>query len=174
MNQCSTRPEDINLVIFDVDGVLTDGTLYYGEKGEVVKAFNVKDGVGFRLLKGNGIEVAVITAKASVALSRRMLDLKVKYFFPSCHDKLLAFNDLKSQLNIANNNIAYVGDDVVDLLVMRKVGMAIAPLDAHAQILKVAHVVTKAAGGKGVVREVADLLVGARTSIEKAYDKLVE
>ena len=173
MTRKTANPENIQLVIFDIDGVLTDGTLYYGEQGEVIKPFNVKDGVGFGLLKDNGIEVAVITAKQSAPLARRMKDLKVQNFFPGCHDKKSAFDDLKEKLGLVNDQIAYVGDDVLDLPVMKEIGLAIAPADAYFLVLDMADKVTTAAGGKGVVREVADLLVGARTDLEKAYSKLV-
>ena len=164
---------DIKLVIFDIDGVLTDGTLFYGENGELVKPFNAKDGVGFKLLQDNGVAVAVITAKRSAPLTRRMSDLKVEYFYPGCHDKARAFSELKDKLNIQNNAVAYVGDDVLDLPVMEQVGLAIAPADGYPLVKEMAHRVTRAAGGKGVVREVADLLVGSRIDLKVAYQKLV-
>ncbi|WP_263079766.1 HAD-IIIA family hydrolase [Endozoicomonas sp. Mp262] len=173
MTITSTDPAAIKLVIFDIDGVLTDGTLYYGSEGELIKPFNAKDGVGFRLLQKNGVAVAVITAKKSAPLAKRMSDLKVKHFFPGCHDKLAAFAELKASLSITDNQVAYVGDDVLDLPVMKNVGLAIAPADAYPLVLKYAHCVTGAKGGEGVVREVADLLVGARVDLERAYDDLV-
>ena len=164
---------EIRLVIFDIDGVLTDGTLFYGEHGELVKPFNAKDGVGFRLLQDNDIAVAVITAKRSAPLERRMKDLQVNYFYPGCHNKIEAFSDLKNILNIDDSAVAYVGDDVLDLPVMEQVGLAIAPADAYKHVKEMANIVTESNGGKGVAREVADLLVSARTDLKQAYRELV-
>lgn len=164
---------NIRLVIFDIDGVLTDGTLFYGEHGEIMKPFNAKDGVGFRILQDNGIAVAVITAKRSAPLERRMNDLKVKHFYPGCHNKAGAFAELKHILCIDNHEAAYVGDDVLDLPVMEKVGLAISPADGYRMVQEVAHIITEADGGKGVVREVADLLVGSRTDLKQVYRQLV-
>ena len=172
-NSSTVSPCSIKLVIFDIDGVLTDGTLFYGENGELVKPFNAKDGVGFKLLQDNGVVVAVITAKRSAPLARRMADLKVEHFYPGCHDKATAFSELKNKLNVQNNAVAYVGDDVLDLPVMEQAGLAIAPADGYQLVREMAHLVTQSAGGKGVVREVADLLVGSRTDLKLAYQKLV-
>ena len=164
---------EIRLVIFDIDGVLTDGTLFYGESGEIMKPFNAKDGVGFRILQDNGVTVAVITAKHSAPLERRMKDLKVEHFYPGCHDKADAFSELKQTLEIDDAEAAYVGDDVLDLPVMEKVGLAISPADGYSMVREMAHLVTEANGGKGVVREVADFLVSSRTDLKQAYHKLV-
>ncbi len=165
--------ETIKLAIFDIDGVLTDGTLYYGAEGEFIKPFNVKDGVGFGLLQSNGVAVAVITAKESAPLAQRMKDLKVKHFFPGCHDKTAVYERLKQQLSVIDEEVAYVGDDVLDLPVMNTVGLAIAPADAYPLVKQAAKVVTEAKGGQGVAREVADLLIGARIDLEVAYYSLV-
>ncbi|PJE80065.1 3-deoxy-D-manno-octulosonate 8-phosphate phosphatase KdsC [invertebrate metagenome] len=172
MNTQSSSLTDIQLVIFDVDGVLTDGTLYYGESGEHLKTFNVKDGVGFNLLKDNHVHMAIITAKQSQSLKKRMDDLGIDHFYPGCHDKLAAFSELKQILSLTNDQIAYVGDDVIDLPVMNKVGIAIAPDDAYPLVKQQADIVTHSRGGQGVVREVADLLVGARTDLSSAYSRL--
>ncbi|MET4692165.1 KdsC family phosphatase [Endozoicomonas lisbonensis] len=172
-NMPHVKPEAIKLAIFDIDGVLTDGTLLYGEHGELIKPFNAKDGVGIRLLQENGVAVAVITAKRSAPLARRMQDLKIEYFFPGCHDKAATFAQLKQTLNVQNDAVAYVGDDVLDLPVMEQVGLAIAPADGYQLVKEMAHIVTEASGGKGVVREVADLLIGARTDLAEAYRVLV-
>ena len=163
----------IRLVIFDIDGVLTDGTLFYSENGEIMKPFNAKDGVGFSILQDNGVTVAVITAKLSAPLERRMKDLKVEHFYPGCHDKAGAFAELKQTLGIDEAEAAYVGDDVLDLPVMEKVGLAVAPADGYYMVREMAQLVTEASGGKGVVREVADVLVGSRTDLQQAYHKLV-
>lgn len=170
----ASDPADIKLVIFDIDGVLTDGTLYYGSEGELIKPFNAKDGVGFALLRKNGLAIAVITAKESAPLAKRMADLKVSHFFPGCHDKLAAYSLLKASLSITDSQVAYVGDDVLDLPVMKAVGLAIAPADAYPMVRQYAHTVTQAGGGQGVAREVADLLISARMDLEQAYNQLLE
>jgi len=166
-------PDAVRLVIFDIDGVLTDGTLWYGEHGEQLKPFNAKDGVGFRLLQENGFEVAVITAKQSAPLARRMADLNVRHFYSGCHDKRAAFNQLLDTLGLVPEAVAYVGDDVLDLPVMEQVGWPVAPADAYPLVREQAAWVTRAPGGRGVVREVADKLVATRTNLVDAYRRLV-
>jgi 3-deoxy-D-manno-octulosonate 8-phosphate phosphatase (KDO 8-P phosphatase) len=161
----------IKLVIFDVDGVLTDGTLVYGDNGEEVKHFNVKDGVGIKLLRTYGIEVGIISAKSAKPLSKRMSDLGIKHFYPGSHDKQAAYKQLLENVNLANEQVAYVGDDVIDLTVMQHVGLPIAVADAYVMVRQQAIYITKALGGKGVAREVADLILGSQMNLEEAYIK---
>ena len=164
----------IKLVIFDVDGVLTDGMLNYGPDGELFKQFNVKDGVGIKLLQQQGINVAVITAKDSRPLAQRMSDLSVQYFYPGCNDKLKAFAELLDVLSLDREQVAYVGDDVIDLPVMEQVGVAIAVEDAHAFIKKSADYITTSKGGQGVAREVADLILDAQFDLDKLYSSMAK
>jgi len=164
----------IKLVIFDVDGVLTDGMLNYGPDGELFKQFNVKDGVGIKLLQQQGINVAVITAKDSRPLAQRMSDLSVQYFYPGCNDKLNAFAELLDVLSLDREQVAYVGDDVIDLPVMEQVGVAIAVEDAHAFIKKSADYITTSKGGQGVAREVADLILDAQFDLDKLYSSMAK
>lgn len=161
----------IALVVFDVDGVLTDGTLTYGAEGEQVKHFNVKDGVGLKLLGYFGVECAVISAKDSAPLRQRMKDLKIQHFYPGSKDKWPVLEQLLAQLNIRAEQCCYVGDDVIDLKVMSKVGLSIAPKDAFWMVKEQADIITEACGGRGVAREVADLLLAARMPLEQAYIK---
>lgn len=168
-NQIKEIAEGISLMIFDVDGVLTDGTLVYGANGEEVKHFNVKDGVGIKLLQTYGIEVAVISAKESKPLKKRLQDLNVKHAYLACKDKLGALSELTQKLNLEYDQVAYCGDDVIDLKVMREIGLAIAPNDAYEMVKEAAHYVTNANGGKGVAREVADVLLSSRMDLEQAY-----
>ncbi|MDF1764021.1 MAG: HAD-IIIA family hydrolase [Oleibacter sp.] len=161
----------IKLVVFDVDGVLTDGTLVYSADGEQVKHFNVKDGVGIKLLSEFAIHTAIISAKASAPLTRRASDLGVKHFFPGTKDKWACLSELMSHLDITPEQVCYVGDDVIDLKVMMRVGLAIAPSDAFWLVQDNAHIITQAAGGRGVAREVADLILGSRMSLKEAYIK---
>lgn len=164
----------IKLVIFDVDGVLTDGMLNYGPEGEMFKQFNVKDGIGIKLLEQQGIYVGVITAKDSEPLSQRMRDLSVQYFYPACNDKIKAFTELKNTLSLSMEQIAYVGDDVIDLPVMEQVGLAIAVQDAHDYVKQKADYITRLSGGQGVAREVADLILDAQFDLNMLYDRMAK
>lgn len=170
-NQIRERAQDIALVVFDVDGVLTDGTLSYSASGEEVKHFNVKDGVGVKLLQTYGVEVAIISAKDSAPLTKRAKDLGVQHFFPGSKDKMSVLKGLLQQLDLSLDQVAYVGDDVIDLKVMQHVHLSIAPADAYAMVKRCAGVVTEALGGKGVAREVADLLLASRMDLDEAYIK---
>lgn len=170
-NALQAVARDIALVVFDVDGVLTDGTLAYSATGEEVKFFNVKDGVGIKLLQTYGIEVAVISAKGSAALDKRMQDLGVKHFYPATKDKLVVLSALMAELGIEWSQVAYVGDDIIDLKVMRHVALAVSPADGYKLVREYAHWVTDAPGGKGVAREVADVILSARMDLAEAYAK---
>jgi 3-deoxy-D-manno-octulosonate 8-phosphate phosphatase (KDO 8-P phosphatase) len=167
----SAKAQSVRLVVFDVDGVLTDGTLSYGPDGEELKHFNVKDGVGIKLLQAFGVETAIISAKKSSALSRRAHDLGVKHFYPGTKDKWPCLIELLAELGLVPEEVCYVGDDVIDLKVMLRVGLSIAPADAFWMVKNKAHHVTTAAGGRGVAREVADMILGSRMPLEEAYMK---
>ncbi|WP_421849283.1 KdsC family phosphatase [Marinomonas sp.] len=160
----------LRLVVFDVDGVLTDGRLLYTEQGESIKRFNVKDGVAMKLLPKWGVQVAVITAKDSAPLRQRMKELKVEHFYPGCHNKAEAFDELVERLGITPDQAAYVGDDVIDLQVMPKVGVALCPADAHVLLQRYCPIILSKAAGEGVAREVADMVLASRMSLEHAYE----
>ena len=160
----------LKLVVFDVDGVLTDGGLYYGADGELIKRFNVKDGVALKLLPKWGVNVAVITAKDSAPLRKRMSDLGVKHVYYGCHDKAAAFDELMALLSLEPEQVAYVGDDVIDLQVMPKVGISICPQDAHVLLQRHCHIKLKHGAGQAVAREVADLVLASRMKLETAYE----
>lgn len=170
-NALQAVARDIALVVFDVDGVLTDGTLAYSASGEEVKFFNVKDGVGIKLLQTYGIEVAVISAKGSAALDKRMQDLGIKHFYPATKDKLVVLSTLMAELDIEWTQVAYVGDDIIDLKVMRHVALAVSPADGYKLVREFSHVVTDVPGGKGVAREVADIILSSRMDLAEAYTK---
>ncbi|MBJ7536894.1 KdsC family phosphatase [Marinomonas transparens] len=165
-----TKLQSLKLVVFDVDGVLTDGGLFYGDQGEAMKRFNVKDGVAMKLLPKWGIQVAVITAKDSVPLRQRMSDLNVEHFYPGCHNKAAAFDELVARLSVESEEAAYIGDDVIDLQVMPKVGVAMCPADAHVLVQRYCPLVLNKAAGEGVAREVADIILSTRMSLEAAYE----
>lgn len=164
----------IELIILDVDGVLTDGVLLYTEEGETIKGFNVKDGLGIKVMRKHGLQVAVITARKSGPLKRRMRDLGVEHFYPGVENKAFAFDELREKLGIALENIAYLGDDVIDLPVMQQVGLPMAVADAHDLVIERSKWVGKKPGGKGAVREACDFLLGSRMSMEEIYRDILE
>ncbi len=153
--------KDIKLIIFDVDGVLTDGTLFYDNKGEEYKAFNAKDGHGLHMLERAGIAVAIITGRQSELVNYRAanLNLSPHMIYQGYRDKRIAFKKLLEKTGLAAKQIAYVGDDVIDLPVMTKVGLAIAVQDAHWFVLKHADWISEQRGGQGAVREICEMLL---------------
>ena len=163
----------IQLVVFDVDGVLTDGTLFYGGYGESIKLFNVKDGVGFKLLHFHNIATGIITAKSSPAIYKRIDDLKIAHSYVGCRDKLAAMAALQRTLNLDSSQIAYVGDDINDLAVMKSVGLSISPADGYLLVKQQADIITQSKGGRGVAREVADLLISTRWDLSEAYEQFM-
>ena len=156
------KASQIKLVVFDVDGVLTDGKLIYTNSGSEARCFNVKDGTGIRLLLTHGIEVAVISARKSTIVSNRMADLGVKHVFQGCLDKAMTLDALILLLNINLQQVAYVGDDLIDLPAMKQVGLALAPADAHQSVKQQADWVTASGGGCGAAREVCDVIFQAQ------------
>ncbi|MBO3457608.1 HAD-IIIA family hydrolase [Aetokthonos hydrillicola Thurmond2011] len=161
------RLSQVKLLALDVDGVLTDGGLYYTESGEELKKFNVKDGLGIKLVMQAGIEVAVITTSTSVAVVHRAKKLGIKHTFIGIEDKLTVLKKLCEDLNLSLAQVAYVGDDIVDLPVMQAVGCPITVGDAMPQNQACALYVTKLTGGHGCVREICDILVAEITSHSK-------
>ncbi len=156
----------IKLAIFDVDGVLTDGKLYYDNQGNEFKAFNAKDGHGMKLLQQQGIPVAIITARNSALVDKRMKDLGINFLFQNSRDKLVVFRQLLSDLDLSAQQVCYVGDDLLDLPVMHRVGVSIAVQDAHFAVKERADWVTQAKGGEGAAREVCDLILSAQDKLD--------
>ncbi|HEY6517629.1 MAG TPA: HAD-IIIA family hydrolase [Steroidobacteraceae bacterium] len=152
----------VRLLVLDVDGVLTDGHLYYGTRGETLKVFHVRDGLGVKLLAAAGVTIAVISGRRSAMTARRCRELGVRHLFQGVADKLAAFQRLRGRLGVAAAACACVGDDVPDVPLMREVGLSFAVADAHPEARSAAHVVTRLPGGKGAVREVCDYLLEAR------------
>jgi 3-deoxy-D-manno-octulosonate 8-phosphate phosphatase (KDO 8-P phosphatase) len=158
----------VRLVVFDVDGVLTDGALFIGDDGQEYKAFNSKDGHGMVMLQETGVQLAVITGRTSEVVRIRMESLGVQHVFQGKRVKLPAYEELKQLTGLGDQQIAYVGDDVVDLPVMRRVGLAIAVQDAHPVAKRHAHWVTPSGGGRGAAREACELIMEAQGTLEKA------
>lgn len=159
------RAERIRLVIFDVDGVLTDGGLILGESGNEYKIFNVRDGQGLVMLRDSGCKLAVITARSSKIVADRMRSLGIEYVFQGQNDKGAAISELMTNLQIRPEETAYVGDDFIDLPAMQKVGLAIAVADAHPVVQQHAHWTTTARGGRGAAREVCEFILEAQDKL---------
>ena len=167
MHDLLTKAALIQLVIFDVDGVLTDGRLYLGSDSSEFKAFHVRDGHGMKMLLEAGVEVALISAgRNTAAVERRMADLGIRHAYLGTGDKLAAFDDLRGRLNLSPERIAYVGDDLIDLPVMTRVGLAIAVQDADPFVKRHAHWQTPNRGARGAVRDVCELLLEAHGQLD--------
>ncbi len=159
INQRAAR---VRLVVFDVDGVFTDGRLHYGPGGEELKVFHVHDGQGVKRLLAAGVAVAVISGRESAAVSRRMQDLGVAHVFQGDEHKLPIYERLLKKLALTPEETACVGDDLPDLPLLEKAGLAVAVANATAPVRAKAHHLTSATGGMGAVREVCDLILAAR------------
>ncbi len=166
-----TELKNIKLLILDVDGVLTDGRIEYGSGGMEIKAFDVKDGFGIRLLLEAGIEVAIITGRKSDALRHRVKDLKIEHLYEGVEDKVDVFKELLEKLGVDEEKVAYVGDDLYDLPVMTKVGVSIAVHDAHEAVKESADLVTTLPGGRGAVREVCEAMLEAKGLMQEIVER---
>lgn len=164
------RTARVQLMVFDVDGVLTDGRLHYGPDGEVLKAFDTLDGHGVKLLRSAGVQTAIITGRSSKIVASRARELAIDHVFQGVHDKTDALAQLLSTTGVAAHDTGYMGDDWPDLAVMLKVGFAAVPANAHVELVRRAHYVAQARGGRGAVREVCDLILRARGY----YDALLD
>ena len=151
--------KQIKLVLLDVDGVLTSGQIIYSDSGEQIKIFNVRDGLGIRLLKEAGIKVGIITGRKGQALHYRCENLGIKLVFDGIRNKNQALEKIVALTGIARESIAFVGDDLPDLPVMKRVGLAVAVSDAHEIVRQHAHITTHAGGGQGAVRELAEIIL---------------
>jgi 3-deoxy-D-manno-octulosonate 8-phosphate phosphatase (KDO 8-P phosphatase) len=170
MQDLKERAKRIRLVIFDVDGVLTDGALFLGDDGQEYKAFNSKDGHGMVMLQGSGVQIGIITGRTSEVVRIRMESLGIQLVYQGRREKLPAYTELKAATGLSDEQIAYVGDDIVDLPVMRRVGLAIAVRDGHALARQHAHWVTPSGGGRGAAREVCEFLMEAQDTLRAALD----
>jgi 3-deoxy-D-manno-octulosonate 8-phosphate phosphatase (KDO 8-P phosphatase) len=152
----------IKLFICDVDGVLTDGSLTIDAQGREAKTFHVHDGAGIKGLRVSGIEVALISGRESAATRARAAELGIQYIYLGCEDKLAALAELKQKVGVLDHEVAYIGDDLIDLPVMRRVGLAIAPANARVEVKQVAELITSLGGGQGAVREAAEYVLKAQ------------
>lgn len=160
----------IQLLVLDVDGVLTSGSVYYSNQGLEMKAFHIQDGLGLKLLQKAGLEIAVISAKQSDIVERRLKELNVSHVYLGYEEKLPAFEDLKIKTKLDNKQIAYMGDDLLDMPILKRVGFSITVPGAPDIIKQEVHWITKKRGGRGAVREACDFILHTK----KIYDQVIQ
>lgn len=153
------RARAVRMIVFDVDGVLTDGSLFYDDRGEEYKAFNSRDGHGIKMLRASGVDTAIITGRTSQVVLHRCRNLGIVHIHQGADDKLEAFRKLLEAVRLEPRQIAYMGDDVVDLPVINRCGLAITVPDAPPEVKARCHVVTSAAAGRGAAREACELIM---------------
>lgn len=165
------KAKKIKAVIFDVDGVLTDGKMVYGNYGDELKFFDVQDGLGLQLLKEASIYSFIITGRFSKITLKRAAELKVDKIFQNAHDKLRIYEKIKKSFKLKDENFCYLGDDLLDLPVMIRVGFACAVSNAQEEIKQKAHYVTERGGGDGAAREVINIILKAQGKWEEITEK---
>jgi 3-deoxy-D-manno-octulosonate 8-phosphate phosphatase (KDO 8-P phosphatase) len=165
------RMRRLKLMIFDVDGVLTDGTLYYSEAGGELKAFNARDGHGIKMLKESGVEVAILSARRSRAVDARTAELGLALVEQGAGDKGKAFEGLIARARVPAESAGYMGDDLVDLPVLARCGFAATVPEAPESVRDRVHLVTRAPGGRGAVREVCELIMRAQNTLDRAISR---
>ena len=165
------RAKAIRLVVFDVDGVLTNGSLILGEKGDEYKIFHVHDGLGLVMLREAGLKIAVISARSTPIVAERMATLGIDYVYQGQSDKQTVITELMQKIGVNREETAFVGDDLIDLPAMNKAGLAIAVANAQPLVLQRADWVTEKAGGQGAVREVCEMILKAQGLLETAYQR---
>lgn len=166
MKDILARAAQIKLLIFDVDGVLTDGRLIFGDDGQEYKAFHSRDGHGMKMLQRSGVEVGIITGRTSKVVDHRMANLGIQHVYQGKLEKLPAFEELISKLNLQPEQVAYMGDDVVDLPIMLRVGLAVATNDAHSLVSKHSHWQAPNNGGQGAARDLCELIMEAQGTLD--------
>ena len=165
------RAKKIRLVIFDVDGVLTDSSLFIGDDGQEYKAFNSRDGHGLKMLIRSGVDIGIITGRTSKVVEHRVHDLGIKHIYQGCHDKLPVYEKMISKLGLSPEETAFVGDDVVDLPIMLKTGLAVSVNDGHHLVKHYCHWSTPANGGRGAAREICEMIMHAQNNYASAMEK---
>jgi 3-deoxy-D-manno-octulosonate 8-phosphate phosphatase (KDO 8-P phosphatase) len=165
------KAAQVRLLLLDVDGVLTDGTIIYTPDGGESKGFNTQDGFGLRMLMEVGVEVGLITARKSEAVTRRAADLHLKHVYQGVGGKFQVYEDILRQTGLRPPETAYMGDDWLDLPLLARVGLAVAPANAVAEVRQRVHFVTSRPGGKGAVRELCELLLESRGELSALLRK---
>ena len=154
--------KNIELLLLDVDGVMTDGGIIYDASGVETKRFNVRDGHGIKMLQRYGIQVGIITGRTSIVVDLRARELGIELVYQGALKKLESYEDVKARTGLGDTRIAYMGDDIIDVPVMRRVAFAASPQDGLDEVRAVAHYVASRSGGRGAVREVCDLILKGR------------
>lgn len=171
---CFTKAREIELLLLDVDGVLTDGTIYFTHEGTETKGFNTQDGFGIRLLKKIGVDVGLITARSSEAVRKRAENLGLQHVYQGVDNKITAYDELLKELDIDSSKVAYVGDDWLDFPLLRRVGFSVSVANGVHEVKQMADYVTKRDGGHGAVREVCDLIIDAKDMQEKVLKEFLD
>jgi 3-deoxy-D-manno-octulosonate 8-phosphate phosphatase (KDO 8-P phosphatase) len=167
------RAAKICMLVLDVDGVLTDGKLYFDHLGNELKAFNTRDGMGMKALQKCGIEVAVITGRKSEAVAQRMAQLDIQHVYQGREDKLNAFQHLLEITGLDAQQVCFAGDDWIDLPILLRAGLAISVADAEDRVKEKAHWITKNNGGDGAVREICNLILAAQDKDQTILDEIL-
>jgi 3-deoxy-D-manno-octulosonate 8-phosphate phosphatase (KDO 8-P phosphatase) len=168
----SDKLKGIKLLLLDVDGVLTDGSIIFHDSGEETKVFNSKDGLGIHLLLKAGIQVGIVTARKSPALRFRCKDLGITLLYEGVYDKATTLGQIAEKTSVPPEKTVFIGDDLLDLPMFRRVGLGIAVSDAHERVLEEADLVTQAKGGAGAVREVCDAILKSNGLWERVIEQL--
>lgn len=168
------KAKKIRLLICDVDGVLTDGSLFFGDDGQEYKAFNSLDGHGIKMLQESGVQVAIITGRTSNVVLHRMKNLSVSIIYQGQSDKLVGYQQLLDELSITPEEIAYMGDDVIDLPVMTRIGLSVAVANATELVIQYADICTEKSGGHGAVREFCEFLLKAQGKYESLMARYLD
>lgn len=161
------RAKKIKLAIFDVDGVLTDGSLFFGDDGQEYKAFNSLDGHGLKMLRRSGVALAIITGRNSQVVVHRALNLGIEHVYQGAEDKLITYQQVLKDLAMDAEYTAYMGDDVVDLPVLKRCGLAICVPQSVDLVRRHVHYVTERGGGRGAAREVCEMIMRAQGTFEQ-------
>lgn len=164
------KAQKIKLLLLDVDGVMTNNLLHYTDDGSEIKSFYTRDGHGMVMLQKSNVDIGIITGRKSPLVTKRMTDLKVKHVYQGVPDKLPTFLKLVEELNISLHEIAYIGDDILDLPILMRVGLAVTPADGEDEVKSRVDYVSEFAGGRGCVREMCELLMKAQGSWQKQMD----
>ncbi len=167
------KASQVRLLALDVDGILTDGSLYFTSDGQEFKAFNSRDGLGLRALMNAEYDLALITGRSSSALQHRAEQLGIEHVYQGQVNKLSAYEDLIEKLGVSDDQVCYAGDDWIDLPVLNRVGLAVTVADADPEVRKRCHWVTSNRGGRGAVREICHLLLDSRGLAQKWLDRIL-
>ncbi|MGB2600617.1 MAG: HAD hydrolase family protein [Candidatus Omnitrophota bacterium] len=158
------KAKKIKLLALDIDGVLTDGRLVYGNYGDEIKNFDVNDGFGMFMVMRSGIKCIIVTAKASKVVEKRAKELKVDKVYQDFHYKIEALHKIRKKFKVSDEEICFVGDDLIDIPILRRVGLAVCPTNAMDDVKHFVHFITEKRGGRGAVREVCDFILKAQGS----------